>query len=334
MKKLSICIPNYNCESYLKKCIESAIDLNYANKEIIVADDCSSDNSVKIAELFKDKIKLIINKENLGQSKNTNLTFEKATGDYIILLHSDDFLFPKATLQLLSKLEDHPNAVMAAGERFSCDQYNNLKVETALYNCDCIVPAIEQARVFMFTSFLPCQVIVRSSIIRKIGGVNINHVVNLDGLLWFTCALQGDVLYLQEPVAAYRKHAASTTAQYNRTSDHIIEYYLTLREMHKLGEGIPILEENFESSKKRVGEIALKYAPEPLKEGLVDTAHEYLNLAKTFNRSIRHRYEFKLIEFCCENNDSIEPKLMADLLNSIDKPRKESYDPPSGYIKI
>ncbi|WP_162654123.1 glycosyltransferase [Lentilitoribacter sp. Alg239-R112] len=334
MKKLSICIPNYNCEKYLKKCIESAINLDYANKEIIVADDCSSDNSVKVAELYKDEIKLIINRDNLGQTKNTNLVLENATGDYIILLHSDDFLLPDATIQLLSKLENHPNVVMAAGERFICDEQDNLKPETALYNCNCIIPAFEQARVFMFTSFLPCQVIVRSSVMRRIGGVNVDHVVNLDGLLWFTCALQGDVLYSQEPVAAYRKHSASTTAQYNRTSDHIIEYYLTLREMHRLGKGIPVLEDNFASSKKRVGEIGLKYAAEPLKEGLVDIAHEYLNLAKTFNCDIHRKYEFKLIEFCCENYDSIEPQLMTDLLNSVDKPRKESYDPPKGYIKI
>ena len=66
-KLVSIFIPNYNNGKYLNECISSAINQSYENIEIIVSDDCSTDNSVAIiSSLFKGKVKLNVNKRNLG----------------------------------------------------------------------------------------------------------------------------------------------------------------------------------------------------------------------------------------------------------------------------
>lgn len=92
MKKVSIIIPMYNEEKYIKECLESVINQTYKNLEIIVVDDKSKDNSVKEVKKIKDeRIKIIKLKENGGVANARNAGVEKATGDYLCFLDSDDF---------------------------------------------------------------------------------------------------------------------------------------------------------------------------------------------------------------------------------------------------
>lgn len=97
--RLSIIIPIYNSDLYLKDALDSLINGTYKNLEIIVIDDASTDQSLDILKLyaqkFPDKIKLIVNNQNLGQSMARNKGLEVATGDYIGFLDSDDFVHPK-----------------------------------------------------------------------------------------------------------------------------------------------------------------------------------------------------------------------------------------------
>lgn len=92
--KVSIIVPVYNVEDYVKECLNSVKDLNI-NYEIIVVNDGSKDNSLEIvnkfAESYNGEIK-IISKENGGLSSARNVGIEKATGDYLFFLDSDDYI--------------------------------------------------------------------------------------------------------------------------------------------------------------------------------------------------------------------------------------------------
>lgn len=92
MKKVSVIIPLYNEEKYITACVESVINQTYKNLEIIIVDDKSTDNSLKIVKKIKDKrIKIISLKKNAGVANARNKGVEAATGDYICFLDSDDF---------------------------------------------------------------------------------------------------------------------------------------------------------------------------------------------------------------------------------------------------
>ena len=92
MKKVSVIIPVHNSEKYLLECLNSVINQTYKNLEIIVIDDKSTDNSIKIIKSIKDpRIKLIELKENVGAGVARNKGIEKATGDYLCFLDSDDY---------------------------------------------------------------------------------------------------------------------------------------------------------------------------------------------------------------------------------------------------
>lgn len=91
---ISIIVPIYNVEKYLKECIESIINQTYKNIEIILVDDGSPDNCGKICDEYsqKDKRIIVLHKENGGLSDARNKGIDIAKGDYLTFVDSDDFV--------------------------------------------------------------------------------------------------------------------------------------------------------------------------------------------------------------------------------------------------
>ena len=87
---VSICIPTYNGKQYVDKCINSAINQSYNNKEIIISDDQSIDDTIKIAKCLLDKTtikyKIIINNSTGYVADNWNNAIKHASGQYIKML--------------------------------------------------------------------------------------------------------------------------------------------------------------------------------------------------------------------------------------------------------
>lgn len=98
--KISIVINNYNYEKYVGVAIQSALDQTYKNIEIIVVDDGSVDNSKKIIESFIGVISIF--KKNGGQSSAVNEGFLKSSGDLVIFLDSDDYLYSNTCEKIVS----------------------------------------------------------------------------------------------------------------------------------------------------------------------------------------------------------------------------------------
>lgn len=92
--KISVIVPIYNVEQYLEVCLSSILNQTYKNFEVICVNDGTKDNSVKIVEDFqkKDSRVFLFNKENGGLSSARNLGLQKATGDYVCFLDSDDLM--------------------------------------------------------------------------------------------------------------------------------------------------------------------------------------------------------------------------------------------------
>lgn len=91
-KLISICLATYNGEKYLEEQLNSILNQTYKNFELIVQDDCSTDNTIKILESYQDKLNIIISKNeiNMGYIKNFETLLKKATGDYVAICDQDD----------------------------------------------------------------------------------------------------------------------------------------------------------------------------------------------------------------------------------------------------
>ena len=95
--KISIIIPMYNVEKYLKRCLDSVLNQTFQDWTAICIDDGSPDNSGKIAEEYakKDKRFVVIHKENGGLSDARNAGMKKVKTEYVMFLDSDDFIHPQ-----------------------------------------------------------------------------------------------------------------------------------------------------------------------------------------------------------------------------------------------
>ena len=93
-KKISIIVPIYNTEQYLERCLQSLINQDYKNIEIILVNDGSEDNSLDICNKYKNKDNriIVIDKEHTGVSDTRNIGIKRATGDYIGFVDSDDYI--------------------------------------------------------------------------------------------------------------------------------------------------------------------------------------------------------------------------------------------------
>ena len=112
LPSISIVIPMYNTDRFIEQCLSSAVNQTFANFELIIVDDCSTDNSLAIAKTFADRdsrIKLIRQDRNLGQGAARNTGIDHARGKYVYFLDSDDLLLPNA-LEDLFRAAENSNA--------------------------------------------------------------------------------------------------------------------------------------------------------------------------------------------------------------------------------
>lgn len=108
MPKFSIIIPVYNVENYIKKCLDSVFNQTYKDYEVIVVNDGTKDNSMDIVKNYDVKI---INQKNGGLSSARNKGVEKASGEYIIFLDSDDYWENKLLENINCSFDNNPDVV-------------------------------------------------------------------------------------------------------------------------------------------------------------------------------------------------------------------------------
>lgn len=114
MYDFSIIIPVYNVENHLKECLESILSQSYTNYEIILVDDGSTDGSGKICDSYAREYHNIrvYHQKNRGQSVARNLAVEKASGEYLWFVDSDDIVLYKNALQQLSfEIKEKPDVI-------------------------------------------------------------------------------------------------------------------------------------------------------------------------------------------------------------------------------
>lgn len=140
--KLSIIIPVYNVEKYLKKCLESILENTFQDFELIVINDGSNDKSeqviLDVKEKYVDKADKIIyiKKENSGVSDTRNLGIEKATGEYITFIDSDDYIEQDMFELMMEKLNESDFDIVVCDANLVYENNNRVDTVSSGYNED------------------------------------------------------------------------------------------------------------------------------------------------------------------------------------------------------
>lgn len=132
---VSVIIPVYNVEEYLKECLESVVNQTYKNIEIITINDGSTDNSLNILKSYASKYKniKIISQKNSGQSVARNVGINKANGKYIFFLDSDDYIMLNTLEELIKIMEKYNLDIIRFGAEPFFDKYSK-KIDSMQYD--------------------------------------------------------------------------------------------------------------------------------------------------------------------------------------------------------
>ena len=133
VKMISVIVPVYRVEKYLKRCVDSILQQTYENIEIILVDDGSPDQSGKICDDIAriDSRVRVIHKKNGGLSSARNAALEIINGDYVSFVDSDDLIHPQMFELLLNKMLENNSDVVCTGLRnFSSTNvvFNNMSI--------------------------------------------------------------------------------------------------------------------------------------------------------------------------------------------------------------
>ena len=110
MELVSIIMPSYNCEKYIEESIQSVINQTYPNWELLVVDDCSTDHTAEIIRRCSEldsRVHGYYLKENSGAAAARNFAIERAKGEYMAFLDSDDLWDPEKLEKQVSFMEEY-----------------------------------------------------------------------------------------------------------------------------------------------------------------------------------------------------------------------------------
>ena len=127
---ISIIIPVYNAASYIDDCIESLLSQTYQNIEILLCDDCSTDNSREILKKYESntRCKVLYNEKNLRQASTRNRCIQIASGDFIMMQDADDIATPDRVEKLLTGFDDSEKIDFVSSSCFLFDENGTFSI--------------------------------------------------------------------------------------------------------------------------------------------------------------------------------------------------------------
>jgi alpha-1,3-rhamnosyltransferase len=232
---VSVIVASYNHEKYITQCIESIVNQTYSNIELIVIDDCSSDNSQNILISLQKKynFKLIINNKNMGVSETRNIGIKVSKGKYITGCASDDYLANIKVEKLVSFLESNEDYAMCYGKEASVKN-GIIKVrDNPCYKSGNIFDDL-----FLQKFWIPAgSTLLRKDIFLSVGGYDRKLKIE-DYDLWLRIASQYKIGYVNEVMYFYRIHNTNTSNNIMLMESEIKKIFYKWRELPLYSEAL------------------------------------------------------------------------------------------------
>jgi len=210
---VSIIMPAYNAQDYIKQSIQSVVKQTYNNWELLIINDGSTDNTVSIVESFKDTRIVLFSQENSGVSRARNYGISKAKGDYIAFLDSDDLWKNNKLNVQVSYMKKHPDIVL------SYTDYDSFKLQNEIIKNKQLYPfQIENQhdRLLVFNYIATLTVMLKKEIFQKVDGFDISLFGPEDWDLWIRIAKIGKIAFINQKLALYREHESGISKNRKR----------------------------------------------------------------------------------------------------------------------
>jgi glycosyltransferase involved in cell wall biosynthesis len=219
---VSVIIPAYNSEATIVEAIESALEQDFRDTEIIVVNDGSTDSTAEILCNYGERIR-VIEQANSGQSAACNAAIDVARGDYLAFLDSDDYWLP-------SRITLTVDALKASAGLALCD-FRVIDRDTGALLGD-VRPGRAPTREDFFESWpqmTRTAVTMRTDLARECGGFPEGIGWGEDVLLWLAAIQRRPFVYVPEVLAVYRSSASLTERRYSPRQRQPFEREVTAR---------------------------------------------------------------------------------------------------------
>lgn len=212
--KISVVIPSYNQDQFIEITLLSVLDQNYPELECIVIDGGSTDNSVDIIKKYADRLSYWVSEPDKGQTDALIKGFNRATGEIMCWLNSDDLFQHGALKEAAEFFQNNPEADAVFGDTTWFDEHGN--------------PLREQREmpfnwfIWMYThNYIPgMSMFWRRSIYEKVGGLNSNFDLAMDADLWIRFADVGKIAHVRKQWSMMRFYPEQKNRKWREKSDH------------------------------------------------------------------------------------------------------------------
>jgi glycosyltransferase involved in cell wall biosynthesis len=218
---VSVLMTAYNRQKYIEDAIKSVIESSYTDFELIIVDDGSVDNTVAIAQAYEKtdkRIKLFVNRHNIGQFQNRNLAVSYASGKYIKFVDSDDLIYPNTLQIMVDDMEKYPEAAMGICQISDRDES---------FFPELISPETIYKQHFYGEGVLrygPTGSIIKRGIFNKLEGFNHSKYIS-DTEFWLKLSALYPIIKLQPHLVFWRVHKEQEFYYGNISHSYIADAY-------------------------------------------------------------------------------------------------------------
>ena len=341
MPKISIIVPVYNVEKYLSKCLDSLINQTLKDIEIIAVNDGSTDNSLSVLKDYakKDSRIVIIDKENSGPGACRNMGIEKATGEFIQFVDSDDWIEPETCEVCYQKAKEHNVDMVSFNANIV---YPNKKIQRNYYGIfeDGVIRLSDITKDFFkqtFVSwhFLYCREFLNKNSIRYPEDTYYCE----DAPFIFKCWLLSKNVYI---VTKYFYNYIQRNSSICHTTKHVLDYFITLKYMDSLVNGANNIDLRKGYSDWKFVHLdwdLSKFKSEEEKEKYIQlcyecfTTEEFEKLKSKFGFAIKLFDRIKLFELRKKKNKTRYKVLGINFLSILKKTKRSQRTDKKDYKK-
>ena len=240
-KYTTVCIPVFNGAEYLEACLASVVAQTHTDIEILIVDDGSTDESLRIIGQFQaadSRIRLLRNEQNLGLARNWQHCIAQSRGRWIKFLFQDDVMQPQCLALMLAACVDNQVSACICGREFLIEAtagayfrqfftHEVYRLENTFPGPTRLTPPLVAglAKDNLFTNILgePITLLFEKALVERIGSYNADLVQLVDYEFALRVCLAADVFFLPQHLVSFRVHSASESSSQGNNSLKIIK---------------------------------------------------------------------------------------------------------------
>ena len=202
---VTVYLVNHNYGRFLERSIQSVLDQEFQDYELIIVDDGSTDHSHAILDKYELMKNInVVRQQNKGLTVTNNIALKMSSGKYIMRLDADDYLHPKALGTLAGRLEEDPALALVFPDYYEVDEYGKILHHVKRHNFD------DEVTLFDLPAHGACTMF-RREVLRQVGGYD-ERFTRQDGYdIWLNIIDRFKVSNINEPLFYYRQHRNSLT---------------------------------------------------------------------------------------------------------------------------